>query len=143
VRAARSVGRRHCWRVRWKAVHDSRRGVEQPERHGPVGRPIIGHDAQGRDLGVVATASDTNCLHPDRSGTGQHKVDRPRSGNRARREAYGRTADGNVDVSVSGGCASSMGDSAEDLIHLADSCLYRAKESGRNKIITASLPTTT
>jgi len=37
---------------------------------------------------------------------------------------------------------SSMGDSAEDLIHLADSCLYRAKESGRNKIITASLPTT-
>jgi two-component system cell cycle response regulator len=47
-----------------------------------------------------------------------------------------------VDVSVSGGCASSMGDSAEALLHLADSCLYRAKESGRNKIIAATLPRT-
>jgi two-component system, cell cycle response regulator len=47
-----------------------------------------------------------------------------------------------IDVSVSGGCVSSMGDSAEDLLHLADSCLYRAKESGRNKIITDSVPRT-
>jgi two-component system, cell cycle response regulator len=49
-----------------------------------------------------------------------------------------------IDVSVSGGCASSIGDSSPDaLLHLADSCLYRAKASGRNKIIAASLPTTT
>jgi diguanylate cyclase (GGDEF)-like protein len=48
-----------------------------------------------------------------------------------------------IEVSVSGGCASSTGDSAEALLHLADTCLYRAKASGRNKIIAASLPTTT
>jgi two-component system cell cycle response regulator len=43
-----------------------------------------------------------------------------------------------IDVSVSGGCASSIGNSVDALLHLADSCLYRAKTSGRNKIVTAS-----
>jgi two-component system cell cycle response regulator len=51
--------------------------------------------------------------------------------------------DVDIDVSVSGGCASSIDDSPDALLRLADSCLYRAKASGRNKIIAASLPTTT
>jgi two-component system cell cycle response regulator len=51
--------------------------------------------------------------------------------------------DVDIDVTVSGGCVSCTGDSAEALLQLADSCLYRAKASGRNKIITASLPPST
>ena len=46
----------------------------------------------------------------------------------------------NIDVTVSGGCALSMGHSVDALLHLADDCLYRAKTSGRNKIVAASVP---
>lgn len=46
-----------------------------------------------------------------------------------------------IDVSVSGGCVSGIGHSADALLQAADSCLYRAKASGRNKIIATSLPT--
>jgi len=46
-----------------------------------------------------------------------------------------------IDITVSGGCASSTSHSADALIQLADSCLYRAKESGRNRIVKAFLPT--
>ncbi len=46
-----------------------------------------------------------------------------------------------IAVTVSGGCALSMSHSVDALLHLADDCLYRAKESGRNKIVAASLPT--
>ena len=45
-----------------------------------------------------------------------------------------------ISVTVSGGCAFSRGNPADALLHLADNCLYRAKASGRNKIITASPP---
>jgi two-component system cell cycle response regulator len=51
------------------------------------------------------------------------------------------TSQGHIEVTVSGGCASSMGHSVDALIQLADSCLYRAKESGRNKIVKAWLTT--
>jgi two-component system, cell cycle response regulator len=44
--------------------------------------------------------------------------------------------DVDIDVSVSGGCASGIGHSVDALLQIADSCLYRAKASGRNKIIT-------
>ena len=49
----------------------------------------------------------------------------------------------NIDVTVSGGCALSMGHSVDALLHLADDCLYRAKTSGRNKIVAASVPAIT
>jgi diguanylate cyclase (GGDEF)-like protein len=45
-----------------------------------------------------------------------------------------------IDVTVSGGCAHSMGHAADLLLQLADTCLYRAKKSGRNQIVAASLP---
>jgi two-component system cell cycle response regulator len=46
-----------------------------------------------------------------------------------------------IDVRVSGGCALGPGDSVEALVHLADQCLYQAKHRGRNRIVTAALPT--
>jgi diguanylate cyclase (GGDEF)-like protein len=38
-------------------------------------------------------------------------------------------------VSVSGGLACYAGESAQELVVKADRCLYRAKESGRNQIV--------
>ena len=46
-----------------------------------------------------------------------------------------------VSVTVSGGCAVSMGQPTDALLRLADACLYQAKASGRDKIVRAALPT--
>jgi hypothetical protein len=44
-------------------------------------------------------------------------------------------------VTVSGGCVLSAGEPADTILQLADACLYGAKAAGRNKIVTAALPT--
>ena len=46
-----------------------------------------------------------------------------------------------ISVRVSGGCALGPADSVDALVQLADQCLYQAKDSGRNRIVTAALPT--
>jgi two-component system cell cycle response regulator len=45
-----------------------------------------------------------------------------------------------IQVTVSGGCVLSTGVGADTLLQLADSCLYAAKASGRNKIVTTLQP---
>jgi diguanylate cyclase (GGDEF)-like protein len=45
-----------------------------------------------------------------------------------------------IGVTVSGGCAMGPGDSAGDVVRLADQCLYKAKHSGRNRIVADTLP---
>jgi len=48
-------------------------------------------------------------------------------------------ADGvTVELTVSGGCAAGPGDSPAALVHQADTCLYRAKLEGRNRIVTTA-----
>ena len=47
----------------------------------------------------------------------------------------------NITVTVSGGCVLSTGDQIDAILHLADDCLYAAKASGRNRIMTARHPT--
>lgn len=47
-----------------------------------------------------------------------------------------------ISVTVSGGCALSMGEQPDTLLQLADSCLYQAKASGRDKIVAGTLPAT-
>ncbi len=49
--------------------------------------------------------------------------------------------DSQISVTVSGGCALGPGDSVDATIHLADTCLYRAKDAGRNQIASAELET--
>ena len=44
-----------------------------------------------------------------------------------------------ISVTVSGGCALSMGDDPDALLQLADKCLYQAKASGRDLIVTGSV----
>jgi two-component system, cell cycle response regulator len=46
-----------------------------------------------------------------------------------------------IAVTVSGGCALGPGDSADAVVHLADQCLYKAKQAGRNRIVTGALLT--
>ena len=46
-----------------------------------------------------------------------------------------------INVTVSGGCVLSTGDQADAVLQLADTCLYAAKASGRNRIVTALQPT--
>lgn len=46
-----------------------------------------------------------------------------------------------INVTISGGCAAGPGPSAEDLVHRADTGLYQAKDSGRNRIVAVSAPT--
>ena len=46
-----------------------------------------------------------------------------------------------INVTVSGGCVLSTGDQANAVLQLADTCLYAAKASGRNRIVTALQPT--
>jgi two-component system, cell cycle response regulator len=43
-----------------------------------------------------------------------------------------------IRVTVSGGCALGPSDSVQALVELADQCLYRAKDAGRNRIVTAA-----
>jgi two-component system cell cycle response regulator len=45
-----------------------------------------------------------------------------------------------IGVTVSGGCAMGPGDSAGDVVRLADQCLYKAKQAGRNRIVADTLP---
>jgi diguanylate cyclase (GGDEF)-like protein len=45
-----------------------------------------------------------------------------------------------IGVTVSGGCAMGPGDSAGDVVRLADQCLYKAKQAGRNRIVADILP---
>ena len=45
---------------------------------------------------------------------------------------------GNLELTVSGGCAAGPGDSPAALVHQADTCLYRAKLEGRNRIVTTA-----
>jgi two-component system cell cycle response regulator len=44
-----------------------------------------------------------------------------------------------IALTVSGGCALGPGNSIEALVDLADSCMYQAKVSGRDQIVTATL----
>jgi two-component system cell cycle response regulator len=46
----------------------------------------------------------------------------------------------NISVTVSGGCVRSTGDQADAVLQLADTCLYAAKASGRNRIVTVLQP---
>ena len=46
-----------------------------------------------------------------------------------------------ISVTVSGGCALSVGEAPDALLKLADSCLYRAKALGRDRIVGAALCT--
>ena len=43
-----------------------------------------------------------------------------------------------IDVTVSGGCATGPADSVESILQLADSSLYEAKLAGRNRIVAAA-----
>ena len=45
---------------------------------------------------------------------------------------------GNLELTVSGGCAAGPGDSPAALVRRADTCLYRAKLEGRNRIVTTA-----
>ncbi len=40
-----------------------------------------------------------------------------------------------IDITVSGGCALGPRDSPASLVQIADHCLYRAKEEGRNRVV--------
>ncbi len=44
-----------------------------------------------------------------------------------------------IAMTVSGGCAEGPGDSADALVDLADTCMYRAKVGGRDRLETASI----
>jgi two-component system cell cycle response regulator len=44
-----------------------------------------------------------------------------------------------IDVTVSGGCVLNTDDQADAILQLADTCLYAAKASGRNRIVTVPL----
>lgn len=44
-----------------------------------------------------------------------------------------------IAMTVSGGCALGPGDSSETLVHLADTCMYRAKAGGRDQVIAAGI----
>jgi diguanylate cyclase (GGDEF)-like protein len=46
-----------------------------------------------------------------------------------------------INVTISGGCAAGPGPSAGELVHQADIGLYRAKDSGRNRIVAVSATT--
>jgi two-component system cell cycle response regulator len=52
-----------------------------------------------------------------------------------------RSGPHSIAVTVSGGCVLSTGDQVDAILHLADACLYAAKASGRNRIVTAAYPT--
>ena len=43
-----------------------------------------------------------------------------------------------ISATVSGGCVASRGEEADALLQSVDTCLYRAKDSGRNRIVTAT-----
>jgi diguanylate cyclase (GGDEF)-like protein len=45
-----------------------------------------------------------------------------------------------IGVTVSGGCVLSTGDQTDPVLQLADTCLYAAKASGRNRIVTTLQP---
>jgi two-component system cell cycle response regulator len=45
-----------------------------------------------------------------------------------------------ISVTISGGAAFGPGDATDAVVDLADQCLYRAKHSGRNRIVTSPLP---
>ena len=49
--------------------------------------------------------------------------------------------DQSISATVSGGCVLSRGDGADALLHSVDTCLYGAKASGRNRIVTTFFPT--
>jgi len=48
----------------------------------------------------------------------------------------------NISATVSGGCVVSWGEEADALLQRVDTCLYGAKASGRNRIVTTFFPTT-
>ncbi len=65
---------------------------------------------------------------PDRSGKKPKKGKKPPKGRKQ------------LKVTVSIGTAATSGHkgSAEDLIKMADECLYKAKQGGRNKVVVAT-----
>jgi two-component system cell cycle response regulator len=52
-----------------------------------------------------------------------------------------RVGSSNISMSVSGGCVLSTASETDALLQLVDTCLYAAKASGRNRIVTALQPT--
>ena len=106
----------------------------------PVGDLVLQHFARGLEAALRAGdlagrwGGEEFLVILPRTGLGDARLvaDRIRTATAAARID---TPDQRLQFTVSGGCALGPGESAATLTAFADSCLYRAKAAGRNRIV--------